>query len=80
MHSKTVESILGRRVVLFSYGSGLASSMFSLKFSEDKTPALQSLVLSFSDLQARLDGRQCVPPSEFDSNMKLREQTHHLGK
>lgn len=81
IYSETLESIVGKRVILFSYGSGLASSMFSLRFSEDKSSggALASLVKSMSDVKERLDSRLCVPPQEFDSNMKLREQTHHLA-
>ncbi|CAG5125224.1 unnamed protein product [Candidula unifasciata] len=77
----TTDSILGKRVVLFSYGSGLASSMFSLKFSDSLTvrSSLDRLVSSLSNLKERLDSRQCVPPEDFDKIMKLREQTHHLA-
>ncbi|XP_005112064.1 hydroxymethylglutaryl-CoA synthase 1 [Aplysia californica] len=79
--SHTLDSIAGKRVVLFSYGSGLASTMFSMQFSDNKAPsgALDKLVSSLADLKQRLDSRQCVPPQDFDSNMKLREQTHHLA-
>lgn len=68
--------------MLFSYGSGLASAMFSLRVTEHKAPgsALERLVLSLNNLQQRLDSRMKVPPEEFDNCMKLREQTHHLGK
>lgn len=77
----TVESIAGKRVILFSYGSGSASAMFSLKVTEDRSPdsPLQKLVSSLNDLQQRLDSRQKVAPADFDSCMKLREQTHHLA-
>lgn len=78
----TTESIVGKRVVFFSYGSGLASSMFSMKFSDNNAVRglLDRLVSNLSDLKQRLDSRQCVPPEEFDKIMKLREQTHHLGQ
>ncbi|KAK7482697.1 hypothetical protein BaRGS_00018290 [Batillaria attramentaria] len=77
----TLESIAGKRVVLFSYGSGSASAMFSLRVTEDRSPgsALEKLVSSLSDLQQRLDSRQKVAPPDFDSCMKLREETHHLA-
>lgn len=42
--------------------------------------ALDKLVSSLSDMQARLDSRKKVPPAVFADNMKLREETHHLGK
>ena len=77
----TLSTIAGKRVVLFSYGSGLASSMFSLRVSEDTAPGsdLDKLVSSLSDLKARLDSRKGVEPSAFEQMMKLREETHHLG-
>lgn len=40
---------------------------------------LEKLVSSLSDLKARLDSRQKVSPAAFSENMKLREETHHLG-
>ncbi|KAL8586748.1 Hydroxymethylglutaryl-CoA synthase, cytoplasmic [Nucella lapillus] len=79
--SNTADSLRGRRIVLFSYGSGLAASMFSLRVTQDRTQdsALDRLVASLSDLQARLDRREKVAPSDFDKCMKLREETHHLA-
>lgn len=77
----TVESIRCKRVVMFSYGSGLASAMFSLHFTGDLSAdsPLEGLVSSLSDLQSRLDSRQKVSPLDFDKCMKLREETHHLA-
>lgn len=34
---------------------------------------------SLSDLNVRLDSRRKVLPAVFSENMKLREETHHLG-
>ena len=81
LYSNTVESICGKRIVMFSYGSGLAACMFSLRVVEDRTPdsALERLVSSLRDLQERLDSRHKVSPSDFDQCMKLRQETHHLG-
>lgn len=80
--SNSVESLAGRRVALFSYGSGLAATMFSLRVSQDVGPdsLLSQLVASLEDLQQRLDLRLKVSPSEFADAMKLREDTHHKGK
>ncbi|KAK2164115.1 hypothetical protein LSH36_68g01018 [Paralvinella palmiformis] len=77
---KTSE-ISGKRVVLFSYGSGLASSMFSLRFCQDAShdSALDKLVSSLADLNDRLDSRLKVAPSDFEKVMKLRQETHHLA-
>ncbi|XP_050714240.1 hydroxymethylglutaryl-CoA synthase 1-like isoform X2 [Eriocheir sinensis] len=75
----SLESLAGRRVVLFSYGSGLAATMFSLRISQDVGPdsSLTQLVASLENLQQRLDLRLKVSPSEFADAMKLREDTHH---
>ncbi|XP_053103956.1 hydroxymethylglutaryl-CoA synthase, mitochondrial isoform X1 [Hemicordylus capensis] len=76
----SAQQLAGSRIGVFSYGSGLAASMFSLKVSQNSAPGspLEKLVSSLSDLQARLDSRQCVSPEKFADIMKLREDTHHL--
>lgn len=82
LFSNSVESLAGKRVVLFSYGSGLAATMFSLRISQDVGPgsSLTQLVTSLRDLKQRLDSRLKVSPSAFADAMKLREDTHHKGK
>ena len=42
--------------------------------------ALDKIIASLCDLKSRLDSRTCVAPDVFTENMKLREDTHHLGK
>ncbi|XP_033637166.1 hydroxymethylglutaryl-CoA synthase 1-like [Asterias rubens] len=72
----------GKRIGLFSYGSGLAASLFSLQVKGDTAPGspLWKLRSSLDDLKFRLDSRRCVEPSVFAETMKLREDTHHLAK
>jgi len=78
-----LENISGKRILLFSYGSGLASSMFSLRVSDvncctpDSTPA--RMLDSLKDLTKRLDSRQKIDPADFSQMMALRERIHHLG-
>lgn len=60
-----------KRVAFFSYGSGLASSMFSLKVVGDVSEMAKKL-----DLHNRLDARRVVPPSDFDALCLLREHAH----
>lgn len=68
-------------MVLFSYGSGLASAMYSLRVSSDCSPKspLATVAAGCTDLLARLKARTTVPPPEFEKTMKLREDTHHLA-
>ena len=80
--SKPKEDLAGKRCVLFSYGSGLASSMYSLHITEDLSPdsPIHLLLQNLSDVKLRLERRQKVPPQGFDDIMKLRETTHHKGR
>ncbi|TKA28382.1 Hydroxymethylglutaryl-CoA synthase [Salinomyces thailandicus] len=61
----------GKRVAMFSYGSGLASSMFSLKV-RGSTEEIQSKV----DLHQRLQARRTVAPEVYDELCNLREKAH----
>lgn len=63
--------IAGKKIGVFSYGSGLASSMFSLKVVGDTSDMQQKL-----NLQQRLDGRKVVPPEVYDEMCLLREKAH----
>ena len=63
---------------MFSYGSGLASAMYSLRVAAGSA-ALDALCANMADLHRRLDDRKTVPPAEFERVMKLREETHHLA-
>jgi len=54
-------SSAGKRIGMFSYGSGLASSMFSIKITGDFTEIQKKL-----DIHARLESRRVVPPEVYD--------------
>ncbi|KAM6985736.1 hydroxymethylglutaryl-CoA synthase, cytoplasmic [Aplochiton taeniatus] len=75
------QQLAGQRIGVFSYGSGFAASLYSLRVTQDATPgsALDKLVSSLMDLKARLDSRRKVSPDVFADNMKLREETHHIA-
>jgi hydroxymethylglutaryl-CoA synthase len=61
----------GKRVTIFSYGSGLASSMFSLKVKG----SVEELAAKV-DLHTRLSGRNVVAPEVYDEKCNLRERAH----
>lgn len=65
--------------MLFSYGSGLASAMFSFRISDDFGPSspLNTLITSLKDIPARLESRKEVEPAEFLETLKTREHTHN---
>ncbi|MCL4125247.1 UNVERIFIED_CONTAM: hypothetical protein GTU68_009410, partial [Idotea baltica] len=77
--NSTAENLSGKRIGLFSYGSGLAATMFSIKVSEDcglQSP-LHKMVLAAADIHSRLEAREKVGPSTFTNIMNIRETTHH---
>lgn len=65
--------------MLFSYGSGLAATMYSIRVATDCGPqsSLTSLMANISDVPGRLASRKVVSPTDFEKIMKLREETHH---
>ncbi|KAG8456662.1 hypothetical protein GDO86_002445 [Hymenochirus boettgeri] len=75
------QELAGQRIGVFSYGSGFAATLYSIKVSQDAMPgsSLDKLTSGLSDLKARLDSRKNVSPGVFADNMKLREETHHLA-
>ncbi|XP_064495869.1 hydroxymethylglutaryl-CoA synthase, cytoplasmic-like isoform X3 [Pseudopipra pipra] len=75
------EQLAGQRVSVFSYGSGFAATLYSIKVTQDAAPgsALDKITASLSDLKTRLDSRKCVAPDAFAENMKIRQETHNLA-
>ncbi|NXE43830.1 HMCS1 protein, partial [Ptilorrhoa leucosticta] len=75
------EHLAGQRVSVFSYGSGFAATLYSLRVTQDATPgsALDKITASLSDLKTRLDSRKCIAPHVFAENMKIRQETHNLA-
>ncbi|RGB30289.1 hydroxymethylglutaryl-coenzyme A synthase C terminal-domain-containing protein [Rhizophagus diaphanus] len=65
------DELIGKRVGMFSYGSGLSSSFFS--FQINKSIADISKVL---DVPNRLKSRLELTPKQFSEVMRLREETH----
>ena len=78
--SASPSELLGHRIVLFSYGSGLASAMFSIKITNDSGPKFNRLLENLSNIRNNLESRVKVSPEEFDKVMKLREETHNKGE
>ncbi|KAH7314259.1 hydroxymethylglutaryl-coenzyme A synthase C terminal-domain-containing protein [Rhexocercosporidium sp. MPI-PUGE-AT-0058] len=69
----TVDSatLQGKRIGVFSYGSGLASSLFSLKVVGSTETIAKTL-----NLQERLDARVVVAPEVYDAMCELRKKAH----
>ncbi|KAH6988906.1 hydroxymethylglutaryl-coenzyme A synthase C terminal-domain-containing protein [Ilyonectria sp. MPI-CAGE-AT-0026] len=65
------KQLKNKRIGVFSYGSGLASSFYSLKVIGSVEHIAATL-----DLKTRLSARQASPPEVYDSMCELRERAH----
>jgi hydroxymethylglutaryl-CoA synthase len=67
------QELENKRVLMFSYGSGMAATMYSLQFHNQQKLSQISQKL---DIKNRLHQRKHVTPQEYTEVMKLREDTH----
>jgi len=65
------EKLLGKRVVIFSYGSGLAASMFSLHITSPVSQIVERI-----NMMERLRLRTQISSEEYIQVMSLREKAH----
>jgi len=72
IHNKH-NSLGGQRVLMFSYGSGLASTMFSFRIQEGQFPFTLSNITEVMDIQNKLDSRHEFLPEDFVENLKRME-------
>eukprot|EP01033_Poteriospumella_lacustris_P007059 gene7059-5083_t len=73
------ENLLGKRVVVFSYGSGALASMFSVIARETGHPVfnLQN-IQQVLDLPHRLAAREKCTPAELQAALQTREDGHGI--
>ncbi|XP_058836872.1 uncharacterized protein LOC131693232 [Topomyia yanbarensis] len=76
--SNDVAELAGRKVGVFSYGSGLASSMYSISITSD-VEAVATFKNKLSYVQPLLDARIKVSPEEFTRLMEIREKNNHAA-
>ncbi|KAI3792504.1 hypothetical protein L2E82_06386 [Cichorium intybus] len=76
IHNKN-SSLDGNRVMMFSYGSGLSATMFSLHLSEGKGAFSLSNIAKVMNVDEKLKRRIELPPLEFVELMKVME--HRYG-
>ncbi|CAB0031284.1 unnamed protein product [Trichogramma brassicae] len=76
---KPIEELAGNKIGVFSYGSGLASSMYSITVTSDlsQDSQLRKLVTNLSYVKTQLEARQQVHPEEYTKVLSLREKNCH---
>lgn len=78
LSGQSAESLPGQRLALFSYGSGLASSFYSLTVG-GTSAALSRLLACVADVRPRLEARRKLSPAEFVTTLALREKAVHAA-
>lgn len=76
LHNKHSE-LSGKRVVMFSYGSGLTATMFSFQLRDGQHPFSLSNIATVMDVAGKLKARHEFPPEKFVEILKLME--HRYG-
>jgi hydroxymethylglutaryl-CoA synthase len=69
------EKLLGKRIMLFSYGSGLSSSLFTISVASNAGPVIGK-ILQNNPLEATLSARIKLNPVEYNRRMGKREQDY----
>jgi len=73
--SVSPERLPGKRIGVFSYGSGLASSMYSIKVVDNGS--LPSLIGNLKKGVDRLEGRTRLAPEQFVDVLDVRQKSLH---
>jgi len=68
--------LVGKRLLLFSYGSGSASTLFSIKVTKPNI----KYIADTSNIQQRLASRVFVKPEEFTQILTQNEKRYESGK
>ncbi|GLU05738.1 hypothetical protein SLE2022_228190 [Rubroshorea leprosula] len=76
IHNKS-SKLAGKRVIMFSYGSGLTATMFSLRLHEGQNPFSLSNIATVMNVEGKLKSRHEFPPGKFVETLKLME--HRYG-
>nr|POF19383.1 hydroxymethylglutaryl-coa synthase [Quercus suber] len=75
IHNKN-SALAGKRVILFSYASGLSATMFSLQLREGQHPFSLSNIANVMDVARKLKSRHEFPPDKFVETMHLMERRY----
>lgn len=75
--SKPVCDIAGKQIGIFSFGSGMCSSFYSITIRPGKE--LNTLIDNLSHIPAMLEKRHCVSAKEFEEILEQREFNFNKG-
>lgn len=76
--SEKPEDLVGKRIGLFSYGSGLAASMYSISVTNN-AEHFNKFVSNLDYVLPTLNSREKISPEEFSQLMEIREKNNHAA-
>lgn len=78
--SKPISELAGNKIGVFSYGSGLCSSMYSLTVTRDTRDGsdLSKIITALSYVKPQLEGRHRVSPADYTRVLTAREHNCHV--
>ncbi|ALC41505.1 Hmgs [Drosophila busckii] len=76
--SEPAAELVGKRIGVFSYGSGLAASMYSIKVT-DQAADFEKFVSKLDYVMPLLNSREKVVPEQFSQLMEVREKNNHAA-
>lgn len=77
--NKPIAALAGNKVGIFSYGSGLASSFYSITITKDirEDSDLQRMITNLAYVKRQLEARQEKKPEEYTKILDFREKNCH---
>ncbi|XP_068146965.1 hydroxymethylglutaryl-CoA synthase 1 [Drosophila tropicalis] len=76
--SEPSESLVDKRIAVFSYGSGLAASMYSIRVTSD-VEKFKKFASKLDYVLPLLSSREKVSPEQFSQLMEVREKNNHAA-
>ncbi|KAK5577168.1 hypothetical protein RB653_002106 [Dictyostelium firmibasis] len=74
-----VNDLNNKKVLIFSYGSGLAASLFSLRINNSNSLFKTNDIGRISNIKERLLNRVKTSPEEFSRILDIREKSHQMS-
>ncbi|XP_043254693.1 hydroxymethylglutaryl-CoA synthase 1 [Colletes gigas] len=77
--NRSIKELAGAKVGVFSYGSGLCSTMYSITITNEaeEGSSLMKIISSLSYIKPELNARQKVSPVDYTKVLERREQNCH---
>ncbi|KAB0803199.1 hypothetical protein PPYR_00169 [Photinus pyralis] len=77
--NQNIEQIAGSKIGLFSYGSGLASTMYSITVTKDSNDnsQLYKLISNLKNVKTKLEQRLKISPEKFMTMLAVRQQNYN---